>query len=109
FVLFKDRSFLLFFITSILICIPLSFYYNFTNPFLNNIGVSNAAGKMTLGQISEVVFMVLIPFLFLRLGVKKMLLIGIAAWVIRYLFFAYGDINSNLWMLYGGILLHGVC
>lgn len=109
FVLFKSRSFLIFFVSSIAICIPLSFYYSFTNPFLNDIGVQNAAGKMTLGQVSEFVFMLLIPFLFRRLGVKKMLMIGMVAWIIRYLLFAYGDAQQGVWMLYLGILLHGVC
>lgn len=108
-VLFKDRSFLVFFISSIAICIPLSFYYSFTNAFLNDVGVSNTAGKMTLGQASEFFFMLAIPFLFRRLGVKKMLLIGIFAWVIRYLLFAFGDVGPNMWMLYAGIILHGIC
>lgn len=108
-VLFKNRSFLVFFISSIAICIPLSFYYSFTNSFLNDIGVSNTAGKMTLGQASEFFFMLAIPFLFRRLGVKKMLLIGIFAWVMRYLLFAYGNVGPNMWMLYAGIILHGIC
>jgi nucleoside transporter len=108
-VLLKDRSFSIFIIASVLICIPLSFYYGFTNAFLNDIGIENAAGKMTLGQASEILFMLLIPFFFYRLGFKKMLLIGMAAWVIRYLFFAFGDADANTWMLYAGIILHGVC
>lgn len=109
FILFKNRSFLVFFISSIAICIPLSFYYSFTNSFLNDIGMQNTAGKMTLGQASEFFFMLLIPLLFRRLGVKKMLLIGIGAWLVRYLFFAYGNIGPNLWMLYAGIVIHGIC
>jgi nucleoside transporter len=108
-VLFKSRSFVIFFITSIAICIPLSFYYSLTNSFLNDIGMSNAAGKMTLGQVSEVLFMLLIPLMFVRLGVKKMLLAGILAWILRYIFFAYGNVSSELWMLYVGIALHGIC
>ncbi len=108
-VLFKNRSFLVFFISSIAICIPLSFYYSFTNAFLNDIGMQNAAGKMTIGQASEFFFMLLIPFLFRRLGVKKMLMIGIGAWIVRYLFFAFGNMGSNMWMLYLGIALHGIC
>lgn len=108
-VLFKSRSFSVFFISSIIICIPLAFYYGFTNPFLNDVGVQNAAAKMTLGQVSEFVFMLIMPLLFIRLGVKKMLLLGMLAWVIRYVFFAYGDSGSYMWMLYGGIVLHGVC
>nr|WP_121272291.1 nucleoside permease [Pedobacter schmidteae] len=108
-VLFKNRSFAVFFISSIAICIPLSFYYSFTNSFLNDIGVSNTAGKMTLGQASEFFFMLAIPFLFRRMGVKKMLLIGIAAWILRYLLFAYGNVGTNMWMLYAGIVLHGIC
>lgn len=109
FILFKSKSFIVFFISSIAICIPLSFYYSFTNSFLNDIGMQNAAGKMTLGQVSEFFFMLLIPLLFRRLGVKKMLLIGIGAWVVRFLFFAYGNIGPHLWMLYAGIVLHGIC
>ena len=108
-VLLKSRSFMVFFLSSILICIPLAFYYGLTNPFLNAIGIENAAGKMTLGQVSEFFFMLIIPVLFVRLGVKKMLLLGMVAWVIRYLFFAFGDVSDNLWMIYIGIGLHGVC
>jgi nucleoside transporter len=108
-ILFKDRSFLVFFISSIAICIPLSFYYSFTNAYLNDIGMQNAAGKMTIGQASEFFFMLLIPFLFRRLGVKKMLIIGIGAWILRYVFFAFGDLGLNVWMLYVGIALHGIC
>jgi nucleoside transporter len=108
-VLFKERSFSVFFTASMLICIPLAFYYSFTNPFLNGIGVVHAAGIMTLGQGSELIFMLLIPVLLVRMGIKKMMIIGMAAWVVRYLFFAFGNTGSNMWMLYAGIILHGVC
>ncbi|MCL4813917.1 MAG: nucleoside permease [Vicinamibacteraceae bacterium] len=107
--LFRDRSFAVFVIGSFLVCIPLQFYYAFTNPFLNDIGVSNAAGKMTLGQMSEMFFMLVMPWFFRRLGVKYMLLVGMAAWTARYVLFAYGDNGTLVWMLYSGILLHGVC
>ena len=109
FVLFRDRSYLIFFISAILICIPLAFYYGFANPFLNEVRMNNAAGNMILGQVSEAVFILAIPFLFNRIGVKRMLLIGMSAWVLRYLAFAYGDAQSYLWLLYAGIILHGVC
>ena len=109
FVLFKDKSYFIFFIAAILVCIPLSFYYGFANVFLNEIGLENAAGKMTLGQVSEAVFILAIPFLFNNIGVKKMLLLGMTAWILRYVCFAYGDVNANLWMLYAGIILHGIC
>ena len=109
FVLFKSRSFIVFFLASIAVCIPLSFYYSFANPFLNDIGMENAAGKMTIGQVSEFVFMLLIPLLFRKLGVKRIIMIGIFAWILRYLLFAYGDVGANIWMLYMGIALHGVC
>jgi nucleoside transporter len=105
----KKRSYLVFFIASIAICIPLAFYYNFTNPFLNEIGMKKAAGIQTLGQYSELLFMALMPLFFVRLGVKKMLAFGMFAWALRYLFFAYGDVGSNYWMLIGGIVLHGIC
>jgi nucleoside transporter len=107
--LMKDRSFAVFVLGSLLLCIPLSFYYSFANAFLNESGMQNAAFKMTLGQMSEVLFLVLIPFFFVRLGVKKMLLIGMAAWVLRYALFAWGNNGALVGLLYGGIILHGVC
>ncbi|MES2830202.1 MAG: nucleoside permease [Bacteroidota bacterium] len=107
--LLKNKSFLLFFIASVAICIPLSFYYNFTNPFLNEVGMKAAAGIQSLGQVSETLFMILMPLFFVRLGVKKMLAIGMIAWVLRYLFFAFGNADTNYWMLIGGIVLHGIC
>lgn len=109
FVLFKNRPYLIFFIAAILVCIPLSFYYGFANPFLNELGVENAATKMTLGQISEAVFIIAIPFLFNRIGVKNMLLMGMVAWILRYVCFAYGDTGAGMWMLYAGVILHGIC
>jgi len=107
--LFRERPYLIFFIAAIFVCIPLSFYFGFANLFLNQAGMHNAAGKMVMGQISEALFILAIPFLFNRIGVKKMLLIGMSAWIIRYLCFAFGNIGANLWMLYAGIILHGVC
>lgn len=105
----KNRSYLLFFLASIAICIPLAFYYNFTNPFLNEIGMNAAAGKQSMGQMSEFLFMLVMPLFFVRLGVKKMLALGMLAWVVRYTLFAYGNIDSNYWMLIVGIVLHGIC
>src|SRR5277367_957100 len=107
--LFRERSFAIFAIASFLICIPLQFYYAFTNPFLNEIGVQNAAGKMTFGQMSELFCMLLIPWFFRRLGVKYMLVAGMSAWAIRYVLFAYGNAGPGVWMLLLGILLHGIC
>ncbi len=107
--LMKERSFAIFAIGSFLICIPLAFYYNFTNPFLNEVGVVNAAGKQTMGQMSEIFFMLVLPLIFVRLGVKKLLLIGMAAWAIRYVCFAFGNSGPLVWLFYLGILLHGVC
>lgn len=108
-VLFRQRSFTVFFLSSLAICIPLSFYYSFANPFLNDVGVTNAAGKMTLGQVSEFLFLLVIPLAFRKSGIKAMLLAGVAAWIARYLLFAHGNAGDGMWMLYGGILLHGIC
>lgn len=105
----KNRSYLLFFLASIAICIPLAFYYNFTNPFLNEIGMKAAAGKQSMGQMSEFLFMLVMPLFFARLGVKKMLALGMLAWVVRYALFAYGNVDTNYWMLIAGIILHGIC
>jgi len=108
-VLFKDKPYLIFFIAAIFVCIPLSFYFGFANLFLNQLGMNNVAGKMVMGQISEALFILVIPFFFNRIGVKKMLLVGMSAWILRYLCFAFGDMGMNMWLLFMGIILHGVC
>jgi nucleoside transporter len=107
--LMKDWSFTVFVLGSFLVCIPLQFYYTFTNLFLNESGVAEPASKMTLGQVSEIFFLLVMPYLFKRLGVKKMILIGMGCWVARYLLFSFGNNGSLIWMFYLGILLHGVC
>ena len=107
--LLKDRSFAVFVVGSFLLCIPLQFYYAFTNLFLNEIGMVEPASKMTFGQMSEIAFMLIMPWMLVRLGVKRMMLIGMAAWTARYLLFAWGNADTLAWMLYTGILLHGVC
>ncbi|MEN9885369.1 MAG: hypothetical protein RLZZ420_2586 [Bacteroidota bacterium] len=119
FVLFKDRSFLIFFFSSVLICIPLSFYYTWANPSLTD-GFKAAfpsadpstfriENMMSLGQVSEVLFMLLLPLAYSKLGVKNILIIGLLAWIIRFGFFGYGHPDTSRWMLYTAILLHGVC
>ena len=107
--LLTDRNFLVFFLSSVLICIPLAFYYQNANPFLSEIGVDNPTGKMTIGQASEVLFMLLLPFFFKKFGFKKTILVGMLAWVIRYLLFAYGSSGESTFMLLIGIALHGIC
>jgi nucleoside transporter len=107
--LLKDRNYLVFFIASVLICIPLAFYYSYANPFLTDIGVENATGKMTIGQVSEVLFMLLLPIFLKRFGIKITLLVGMLAWVIRYVSFALGDPNDSMFLLLMGIALHGIC
>lgn len=109
FVLLKDKSFLVFFISAILLFIPLSFYYSQTNQFLTEVGMKNATSNMTLGQISEALFILAIPVLINRIGIKLMIVVGMVAWILRFICFGYGNGNANLWMLFAGIILHGVC
>ena len=107
--LLRDKNFLMFFITSILICIPLAFYYQQTNPFLVNIGMENPTGTMALGQFSEALFILLLPLFLKKFGFKITLIIGMFSWFLRYLLFAYGDVNDGYYLLILGIFLHGVC
>ena len=123
--LLREKSFFIFVLCSLLISIPLAFYYSFTNLYLNELGMQGVAAKQSMGQMSEILFMILLPFFLVRLGVKKMLLIGMLAWVARYFLFASGGnpiINITsltadqlmgslvpVAMLYAGILLHGIC
>lgn len=102
-------AFFVFMLASFLICIPLAAYYNFTQLFLSQANMTNVAGIQTLGQASEIIFMILMPLFFKRLGVKIMLLVGMLAWVARYALFAMGASDSVMWMILGGIALHGVC
>ena len=108
-VMLKDKSFFVFAIASVLACIPLTFYFSFTNDYLNDVHLVNAAGKMTLGQASEVGMMLAMPFVLRRVSVKGILLMGLAAWAIRYVLLALGDAGPGVWMFYLAILLHGVC
>ena len=105
----KDRSYLVFVIASILACIPLTFYYSFTNTYLNDVGVANAAGKMTLGQFSEVAMMLAMPIAFRMVNVRGILLLGLTAWALRYVLLALGNPNDGIWMFFVAILLHGIC
>lgn len=107
--LLKDKNFLIFFISSILICIPLAFYYQNAHPFLTAAGVENPTGKMAIGQISEALFLLLIPVFFARFGFKKTILVGMLAWAVRYVLFAYGNGGDLSFMLITGIALHGIC
>ena len=107
--LLKNKNFLIFFIASILICIPLAFYYQVANQFLSNIGVSKPTGKMAIGQASEVLFLLALPLFFKRFGFKNTILIGMLAWALRYALFAYGNAGDLSFMLIIGIALHGVC
>jgi nucleoside transporter len=107
--LMKNRSFAVLSISALLITIPFAMYHPFTNMYLNSLGVANVAGKMTAAQMSEAVFMLMIPVLLIRFGIKKMVLIGLLAWVARYTLFAFGNNDSLVAFLVIGILLHGVC
>ncbi|MCX6319621.1 MAG: nucleoside permease [Bacteroidetes bacterium] len=107
--LLKDKNFAVFFLASVFICIPLAFYYQNTNLFLSNIGVSNPTGKMTIGQISEVLFLLALPIFFTKFGFKKTILVGMLAWALRYVLFAFGNGGELSFMLLIGIALHGIC
>ena len=107
--LLKDRNFLVFFISSVLICIPLAFYYQNISPFLTEYQVENSTAWASLGQISEVAFMLLLPFFFKKFGFKKTILFGMLAWAIRYVLFAYGNNGDLFFMIITGIALHGIC
>lgn len=107
--LLANPPFFVFILCSTLICIPLAYYYGFTSNLLGQVGYQAAASTMTLGQMSEIFFMLLIPFFFRRLGVKWMILVGMAAWVARYLLFAFAAPDQVRWMILLAVLLHGVC
>jgi len=107
--LLKDRNFLIFFLSSVLICIPLAFYYQNISPFLTEYKVENSTAWASLGQVSEVLFMLLLPFFFKKYGFKKTILFGMLAWGIRYLLFAYGNAGDLFFMVVLGIALHGIC
>ena len=106
--LMKNRSFSIFILCSFLLCIPLSFYFQSANGFLKEMGVANSEGVLTLGQVSEIFFLLLVPWFFRKLGVKKMLLIGMFFWVLRYVLFAEAGTDAQLF-LYLGVLFHGIC
>lgn len=108
-VMMKDKSFFVFSVASVLACIPLTFYFSFTNDYLNDVHVANAAGKMTLGQASEVGMMLIMPWVLRRMSVKGILIMGLAAWAVRYGLLAHGNAGAGVWMFYIAILLHGVC
>src|SRR5690606_21973925 len=107
--LLANRNYLVFFLASVLICIPLAFYYQNANLFLSEIGLANPTGKMAIGQVSEAVFLLLLPFLFTRFGFKNTIMLGMLAWAVRYALFAYGNAGELTYMLIIGIALHGIC
>jgi nucleoside transporter len=107
--LLKKRAFALLIIASVLTCIPLSFYFGFTASFLSDIGMTYIPNKISMGQGAEILFLLILPFFLKKYGVKKVFIMGMSAWLLRYVLFAYGDTDSFAWMIYVGILLHGVC
>ncbi len=107
--LLAKPGFLVFIVCSGLICIPLAYYYGVTAQYLATTGFEEAASFMTIGQMSEIFFMLMIPLFFRHLGVKWMILVGMLAWVLRYLLFAFGAPDQTFWMIFMGVALHGIC
>lgn len=107
--MFKSKSFTFLIVASVLTCIPLSFYYGFTGSFLTDIGMKYIPNKLSLGQVFEIFFLLILPFFLSRYGTKNVFILGMLAWLLRYLFFAFGNIGTGVWMIYIGIILHGVC
>lgn len=107
--LFRKPSFAIFILSTFLICIPLAFYFQLAAKAVQLAGIADVTQAMSYGQISEIFFMLLMPLFFRRLGVKWMLAIGMLAWVLRYALFALGTPDAVVWMMYGGVVLHGIC
>jgi len=109
--LMKKRSFAIFIACMFLICVPLYFYFVMMSIYLTELQWSGLAGKMTLAQVSDVIFLFLLPMMLRRLGYKKTIFLGILAWVARYFLLA-GSVNApsiQTLLIFGAILLHGVC
>lgn len=107
--LMKNRSFAVLILGTLFISIPFAMYFPYANMVMNEAGIDNVAGLLSMGQMSEVIFMLLMPLIFIRLGIKRMLLMGMFAWVARYLLFAFGNNETLVWFFYLGIILHGIC
>ncbi len=105
----KSKSFFVFALSSFLICIPLAAYYNFAPIFVSDMGIASPAFKMSFGQMSEVLFMLILPLLFARYGVKYILLGGMLAWAVRYALFAVSAPTGITSLVFLGIILHGIC
>ncbi|WP_235512407.1 MULTISPECIES: MFS transporter [unclassified Sphingomonas] len=107
--LMRQKSFLIFILCATLISVPLAMYYAYASPYVGAAGIENVSGTLAIGQMSELVFMFSMPWLYRRFGVKPLLLVGMAAWALRYALFAIGDGGSGMWAIYVGVALHGVC
>ncbi|PWI33431.1 MFS transporter [Vibrio albus] len=109
FQLFKEKSFSVLMICALLTSISLGFYNTFSSTFIGALGIKNVAGMLSIGQISEIIFIISVPFVISKIGMKNSLLIGIMMWGIRFVLFIMASNGYGYWTALLGVALHGIC